>query len=92
MGFNKNDYLHHLKDYDMTDAQKEEFLRGLWTIVEAVFDGAFGKHPVQQACNDNLQISKNPLDSNRNSLSHCYGNAANDNEIECEKIGGIKHA
>lgn len=42
-------YRHHLARFDMTEAQKDEFIRALWTMLEGVVDRAFGTHPLQQA-------------------------------------------
>lgn len=41
-------YRPYLDGYDMTEAQKDEFIHTLWTIMEAFADRAFGLHPAQQ--------------------------------------------
>lgn len=43
-------YQAYLDGADLTLAQKEEFLRALWSIIVALVDLGFGVHPVQQAC------------------------------------------
>ncbi len=42
-------YEHYLEDYDLTEAQKQEFLQALWNIIVNFVDLGFGVHPVQQA-------------------------------------------
>ena len=37
----------------LTDTQKEEFLRALWTIIVSFVDLGFGVHPVQKVCGQN---------------------------------------
>lgn len=49
MTFNAEDYMEYLEGYDMSQTEKEEMLYTLRGIIEAVFDEAFGVHPVQQA-------------------------------------------
>lgn len=43
-------YQSYLDGSDLTPAQKEDFLRALWSVVVAFVDLGFGVHPVQQAC------------------------------------------
>ncbi len=43
-------YQAYLDGSDLTPAQKEDFLRALWSIVVGFVDLGFGVHPVQQAC------------------------------------------
>lgn len=43
-------YQAYLDGSDLTPAQKEDFLRALWSIVVAFVDLGFGVHPVQLAC------------------------------------------
>lgn len=43
-------YQAYLDGSDLTPAQKEDFLRALWSVVVAFVDLGFGVHPVQQAC------------------------------------------
>lgn len=43
-------YQAYLDGSDLTPAQKEDFLRALWSIITAFVDLGFGVHPVQQAC------------------------------------------
>lgn len=43
-------YQAYLDGSGLTPAQKEDFLRALWSIVVAFVDLGFGVHPVQQAC------------------------------------------
>jgi len=41
-------YREYLKDCDLTDDQKREFIETLWNIMVAFVDLGFGIHPVQQ--------------------------------------------
>jgi hypothetical protein len=43
------EYLAFLDDTNLTEAQKIELLRTLWSIMSAFVDLAFGTDPVQQA-------------------------------------------
>lgn len=43
-------YQAYLDGSDLTPAQKEDFLRALWSVVVAFVDLGFGVHPAQQAC------------------------------------------
>ena len=40
--FDAEKYMEHVDDFDMTDAQKAEFLRTLWDIMTAFVDLGFG--------------------------------------------------
>lgn len=42
-------YEHYLEDTDLTDEQKQEFMKALWNIIVNFVDLGFGVHPVQQA-------------------------------------------
>lgn len=39
-----------LDDPDLSDAQKEEFLRALWSVVVTFVELGFGVHPLQEVC------------------------------------------
>lgn len=39
-----------LDSADMTDAQKEEYLQALWSIIVAFVEMGFGVHPLQEVC------------------------------------------
>lgn len=43
-------YQSYLDGSDLNDAQREDFLRALWSVILAFVDLGFGVHPVQQAC------------------------------------------
>lgn len=49
-------YQSYLDGSDLTPAQKEDFLRALWSIVVAFVDLGFGVDPVQQACGQTKEI------------------------------------
>lgn len=42
LSFDAQKYMHHADGLDLTDAQKIEFLRTLWTIMSAFVDLGFG--------------------------------------------------
>ena len=42
-------HLSHLDSKDISDEQKEEFLKALWTVIVAFVDFGYGVHPVQEA-------------------------------------------
>ena len=48
-------YQSFLDDSDMTDAQKEEFLKALWSIIVNFVEMGFGVHPLQEACGQNSE-------------------------------------
>ena len=43
-------YQGYLDDTNMTDAQKEEFLQGLWHVIVNFVELGFGVHPLQEVC------------------------------------------
>lgn len=45
-------YQAFLDDADMTQAQKDEFLQALWSIIVSFVDLGFGVHPLQAACGE----------------------------------------
>lgn len=47
-----------LKESDLSDEEKQEFLRTLWNVIVAFVDLGFGVHPVQQACEQNLDLTE----------------------------------
>ena len=49
-------YQHFLDGSDMTDAQKEEYLQTLWSIIMNFVELGFGVHPLQEVCG---QIAEN---------------------------------
>ena len=40
----------------MTDAQKEEFLQALWSIIVNFVELGFGVHPLQEVCGQNSRL------------------------------------
>jgi len=53
-------YQAYLDGADMTEAQKEEFLQALWSIIVSFVDLGFGVHPLQEVCGENADCdSKN---------------------------------
>lgn len=53
-------YQAYLDDADMTEAQKNEFLQALWSIIVSFVDMGFGVHPLQEVCGeDQTSESKN---------------------------------
>lgn len=53
-------YATYLEDSDLTDEQKREFINTLWNIMVGFVDLGFGIHPLQQACEQNLDIPALP--------------------------------
>lgn len=45
-------YDHYLKNADLTQQQKQEFLDTLWNIVVGFVDLGFGVHPIQQVAGE----------------------------------------
>ena len=45
-----------LDGVDMTDAQKEEFLQALWSIIVSFVRLGFGVHPLQKVCGKTAKI------------------------------------
>jgi hypothetical protein len=43
-------YQAFLDGADMTEAQKEEFLQALWSVIVSFVDLGFGVHPLQAVC------------------------------------------
>jgi hypothetical protein len=43
-------YLPFFEDEDISEADKQELIEALWSIVVSFVDLGFGVHPVQQAC------------------------------------------
>jgi len=55
--FNPEEFAHFIEDFDLSDAEKREYLDMIWSIIVSFVDLGFGIHPVQQACGkrtDNL--------------------------------------
>lgn len=54
-------YDRHLKDSDLSEAEKQAFLESLWDIIVGFVDLGFGVHPLQQAapdgCEQDLDLS-----------------------------------
>jgi len=44
-------YRHYVDGFDLTEAQKKEFVQTVWSIMESFVDQAWGIHPVQQCTN-----------------------------------------
>jgi hypothetical protein len=42
-------YWRYLDRYDLSDEEKRELIRTVWTMMESFVDCAFGTHPVQLA-------------------------------------------
>lgn len=56
--FHIEDYRHFLDDYDLSQAEADEFLTTLWNIMVQCTDMGFGTHPFQQVTdNDVTELS-----------------------------------
>ena len=54
-------YQQYLDDSDLSEAQKQEFIETLWTIIVSFVELGFGVHPLQQAKDQTLPLpSLNP--------------------------------
>ena len=51
-------YAQYLEDAELSDAQKRELLETLWSIIVSFVDLGFGLHPIQQACEQPLDLSQ----------------------------------
>lgn len=49
-------YQAYLDDPSLTDAQKEEIMKALWSIIVAFVDLGFGVHPAQEVCGKPQQV------------------------------------
>ncbi len=52
-------YQAYLDGADMTEAQKEEFLQALWSIIVSFVDLGFGVHPLNEVCADDTIAKSN---------------------------------
>ena len=50
-------YQAYLDGSDMTEAQKEDFLQALWSIIVSFVELGFGVHPVQEVCGKTPEVS-----------------------------------
>ena len=83
MHLNIKKYQHYIDHLDLTQRQKEQFIKTVWGMMESSVDQAFGLHPVQQirgyVANDNLQSPVKEVDSTqsliRNQFKHNALNA-----------------
>lgn len=48
-------YEQYLETSDLSEAEKQEFLDALWSIIVNFVDLGFGVHPLQQACEQKLE-------------------------------------
>lgn len=62
-------YQSYLDGTDMSEAQKEEFLRALWSIVVSFVELGFEVHPLQEVCGRNDEIVENVAQKRLNSVS-----------------------
>lgn len=49
-------YQEFLDNTEMSEAQREEFLKALWSIIVAFIDLGFGIHPVQEVCGKDSKL------------------------------------
>ena len=50
-------YQKYLDNSDLTEAQKSDYLDTLWSIIVSFVDLGFGVHPLQQACEQELDLT-----------------------------------
>jgi hypothetical protein len=72
-------YQAYLDDADMTQAQKDEFLQALWSIIVSFVDLGFGVHPLQAVCGEDEHSESNNVNKTVDML---VSNAFNTNKNE----------
>ncbi len=84
-------YLHHVENFDLSRAQKEELIRTVWGIMESGADKTFGQHPVQQCRKsvsyNSLQSPVKRIDSKKASVISLFKNTAENVEKGSEDYG-----
>jgi hypothetical protein len=72
-------YEEYLKDCDLTEEQKQEFLQTLWNIIIMFVSAGFGVEPTQQACGELAEIafenSPDSLNAIESKLTANFGEA-----------------
>lgn len=76
-------YRAYLEQYDLTDAEKDQFILDVRAIMEAFVDQAFGSHPLQQ-CGGKVAAN----DSNPPALRVDFKNHAADIGSERKTLKG----
>ncbi|MBB4124091.1 hypothetical protein [Martelella radicis] len=56
-------YQSYLDNTNMSQAQKEEFLQAMWSIILGFVDLGWEVHPVQEACGQNDETNDPPPES-----------------------------
>lgn len=73
MHLNIKKYQHYIDHLDLTQRQKEQFIKTVWGMMESSVDQAFGLHPAQQirgyVANDNLQSPVKEVDSKQSTIT-----------------------
>ena len=73
-------YRPYVDGFDLSEAQKDELIHTLWTIMEAFADQAFGLHPAQQIpaslMADDSTAEADGVDLDRISVSDPFEQAA----------------
>ncbi len=84
-------YLHHVENFDLSRAQKEELIRTVWGSMESGADKIFGLHPVQQCRQsvsyNSLQSPVKRIDSKEPSMGRHFKNTADNAEKGSEDYG-----
>lgn len=62
-------YQAYLDGSDMTEAQKEEFLQALWSIIVSFVELGFGVHPLQEVCGKPPEVSSRGAKDAFNAIS-----------------------
>lgn len=72
-------YMPFMEGLELPHAQKEDFLRVVWGLMESCVDQAFGMHPVQQAKSEaqtsRLHAPSRAVDSNHISIANSFTRA-----------------
>lgn len=78
-------YEQYLEDSGLSDEQKKEFLNTLWQLVVGFVDLGFGVHPLQQACEQPLDLDSLDL----NDVLPSKGSALQPAQSITSNIGGL---
>ena len=83
-------YEKYLQDSDMNEEEKRQFLEALWNIIVGLVDLGFGVHPLQQVCEQELEIgilpssrSSNVIGSASKSPKNTFSNVAKHSHDSC---------
>ena len=53
-------YRHYLAGYQISEEEKTELIKSLWTMLEGFVDQAFGRHPIQHCGMTSMKLIELP--------------------------------